>query len=224
MNWLNKIDIEYAKVTKDKENKLFIYYPNHNLLAMTEGVKFIFSKQGYKTKILFEDEYGRRLYLTDVDIINIIVSAKEEVFLLLQRWMIEHEQNKFDHKILLEIEKEPFELPLSVPNKSCEKEILDSIAHCTFETAADFSINYIDLMILISLIVDKEMIVSEANGHQRKSRQLKKFIILSEYFRSGKYKDQLNEKNFLIDTPIENIYFDSKVAKKIDLMFDELEY
>lgn len=225
MNWLTNIDIEYAKILLDKNNKHFIYYPSHNLTALTKGVGFLFRKQGNKTKILFEDEYGRKLYLTDVDIINTLVVATEEMFNLIQMWLKEYEQNKFHNKFILEIESQRFEVPLSFPEDTCNtKGNLELITDCTFKSAADLDISYHDLMILISLIVDKEKIVTEENGDQRKSRQLKKFIILSDFYRSGKYRDELILKDYPVDIPIEDVYHNSRIAKKIDLLFDDLEF
>ncbi|MFS3927308.1 hypothetical protein ACL9SP_01450 [Priestia flexa] len=224
LNWLTYIDIEYAKILSGKNNKNFIYYPDHNLTAVTNGVRFVFRKQAIKTKILFEDEYGRKLYLTDVDIINIMAVAPEEIFSLMQMWLTEYEQNKFHNTFILEIGSKPFEVPLPFPEVNCDnKENLGLIASSTFKSVADFDISYHDLLILISLIVDKENVVSE-NSVQRKSRQLKKFIILSNFYKSGSYRDELNEKGYPVNIPLENVYYNSNVAKQIDLIFDNLEF
>lgn len=225
MNWLLNMDVEYTKVIRGKNNRFFIYYPNHNLTATTEGVYFVLSKKEQKTRILFEDGFGRRLYLTDVDIIKSLVNAPEEIFSIIIAWMKEHEQDKIENKLVLNIESNSFEIPLSFPISTTNtKKELDLIMHNTFKTDADFSINYHDLMILISLIVDKELVVSEDNGTQRKSRQLKKFIVLSEYYRNGKFRGELIKKRYPVDPPIECVYYNAIIAKKIDKIFDDLEF
>lgn len=225
MNWLTCIDKLYANTLLSKNNKLYIYYPVHNLIAKSENVSFVLRKQGNKTKILFEDNYGRKLYLTDVDIISILVNAPEEIFVLMQLWLREYEQNKIQNKMIFEIENHSFEIftsfPIYSPNS---KENLDLMVNCTFKCLADYDVSYYDLMLLISLIVDKEYIVSEENGSHRKSRQLKKFIVLSCFYRRGEYIEKLVEKKYPVDIAADNVYYNSTIAKKIDLIFDDFEY
>lgn len=228
MDWLTFIDSKYNQIIVNKSSKTqFIYHLDHNLPSVTENVNFVIIKKHKKTKILFEDIHGRKLYLTDVDIINILIKAEQEIFDLIKMWLIEYEQNKFDNEIVLEIEGQSFNLPLSFPKNHCDtKENLHILMKSKFKSNADFYICYYDLMILISLIVDKEKITGEKmiNNDERKSRQLKKYIILSDFYRSGKYINDLKENEYSVEKQIDDVYFNSSIAKKIDLIFNKISF
>lgn len=228
MNWLTFIDNKYEQIIVNKSSeRQFIYHLNHNLSSVTENINFVIIKKHKKTKILFEDNHGRKLHLTDVDIINILTKAEEEIFDLIKMWLIEYEQNKFNNEIVLEIEGQSFNLPLSFPKEHCDtKENLHILVNSKFKSNADFDICYYDLMILISLIVDKEKIAGEKrrNNDERKSRQLKKYIILSDFYRSGKYINDLKENKYSVEKQIDSVYFNSTIAKKIDLIFDGISF
>ncbi|HDR4727487.1 hypothetical protein J0835_01525 [Bacillus cereus group sp. Sample62] len=225
MDWLTALDLLYTKEVQDKNNKKFIYSPNHNLEAISNDVSFVFRKQLRKTKILFEDGYGRKIYLTDVDIINIMAEAPENIFVIMQNWLREYEKNKFENLLVLEVEGRSFEVGFAMPKETDENhEDIKLFKTATFKSVADFDVSYYDLMILISLIVDKEYVVSESSATIRKSRQLKKFIILSSFYRSKNYGDILKEKGYDVDLRISDVYHNSKIAKEIDLIFNQIEF
>jgi len=222
MSWLAKIDNLYAFTLQNKNNKKFIFYPSVKLISKTVGVNFIFRKTLRKTQVLFQDSYGRSVYLADVDIIKIIVQSPEEVFFLIQKYLKEYLQNEHQNNSIMELEGESFTFGFVLPECKIENEKnIEILKSLTFKTIADFKISYYDLMLLISIIVDKEYIVSEYNPEIRKSRQLKKFIILSNFYRNQNYRKELETNGYDVTVPITSVYKDSRIAKGIDKVFDE---
>ncbi|MFH5185409.1 hypothetical protein ACHHV8_23690 [Paenibacillus sp. TAB 01] len=219
MTWLEWIDELYSNLKINKENKHFMYYPELKLDSVTRDVYIKFLKQNNKTRILFEDKFHRKLYLTDANIIDILSKAPEKVFQIILNWLKQCEKEEFENKIYIEIVNEKFEVPLVFPYLDT-KELKEN----HFISHADFEISYYDLLILISLIVDKERIVQEKESIIRRSRQLKKFIILSSFYRDQSYSGILEKEKYNTSANIYDVYFNKYIAKKIDRIFDAIEY
>lgn len=222
MSWLEKIDELYFSIVQEKSNKNFIFYPRIKLTTITVGVDIVFRKKQRKTQVLFKDNYGRVIYLSDADIINIIVKSPREIFTIIQKYLKEYLLNVHQNNFLMELDGESFEFGFVLPECTDDNsENLEILKSSNFVTEADYEISYYDLLILISIIVDKEYIVSEFEPEVRKCRQLKKFIILSDFYRNEVYKNELESQGYEIDMPITQVYKNSKIAKKIDKIFDE---
>ncbi|MBN3553032.1 hypothetical protein JYA63_02015 [Fictibacillus nanhaiensis] len=225
MNWLTNLDTLYASSVEKKNNKQLIYYPLVNIKCATEGVEFIFRKKNRKTQILFKDEYGRRVYLTDVDIINILVEAKDKIFTLIHQSLVNYLIEKHQNKLIWEIENKTFESGFVMPEYSDQnKEDLELLKKHTFNTVADFEVSYYDLLVLISLIVDKEYVVNEVDAEIRKARQLKKFIVLTTFYRNYHYAQELEENGYNVGLKIEQVYYNKSIAKEIDKVFDKIKF
>jgi len=225
MNWLKYLDETYNELKKSNSTKDFHFYPKNNILLTTTDLNIVFLKQTTKTKILFEDCFGRRLYLTDIDIINIISKSPQQIFLLIIKYLTNYKEKFFQNELELNLNEKIFLIGLVIPAEEKDSfESLTLLRNNFFLSDADYNISYYDLLILISLIVDKEIVVYEENQDLRKQKQLNKYIILSSFYRDRSYKELLNTLDYNTEITIDKIYYNSNISKKIDLIFEDISY
>ncbi|MGG0667001.1 hypothetical protein ABE073_00480 [Lederbergia citrisecunda] len=222
MSWLLKIDSLYSSILSHKENKNYIFYPKIEIETKTKDVDLIFRKRRRKTQFLFKDKYNRSIYLTDVDIIKIIVEADSKFFFIIINFLIGYLEDKYQNISSIIIDDESYDFDLLFPVDKAGKEIQLLIEN-TFLNRADFFISYYDLLILISLIVSKEKLVSDSEGETRKRRQIKKFVVLASFYKTGQFKNELKEIGYNTEKSLSEVYSSSSIAKKVDLIFDKFE-
>lgn len=225
IEWISYLDNKYTFKRKGSNNKRYIYYPEIKIPTDSENVNLIFRKISHnKTQFIFKDNYGRAIYFTDVDIIKIIVSSDIQVFNIFSKVFLEIISNFDREKVLLveyEMNGDKF-CYLDFFKNRLTKEEIELLFTRSFENVSDMKITYKDLLLLVSLIINKEYLVDNERGLVRIHRQLKKFFILMNFYRSKKYKDLLMEKNYNVDVKIDEVYYNNNVAKKLDLIFDEI--
>lgn len=216
-NWLKFIDELFNK--NNNNNKNYIYYPNCLLKLSSNNVKMVLHKNNWKTKFLFEDTNNRKIYFSDQDIINILIESPTDVFDIIIEVCTDVVINQFgENKMVFCIEEKDFYF--FFPNITREQETLLNINK--FNCDADFEITYYDLTILIFMIVHKEFISAISSKQLvMRNRQLKKFIILSLFYRKGEYKHALQEAGYDTAFPIEQVY-KGRYMKEEDELFDKI--
>ncbi|WP_144787618.1 hypothetical protein [Lysinibacillus fusiformis] len=217
-NWLKYIDELFKN--KNNNNRDFIYYPNCFLKLSTNNVNMVFHKNNWKTKLLFEDINKRKIYFSDQDIINILIESPIDVFEVIIEVCKDVVINQFgDNKMFFFIEGKDFYLPF--PNITTEQETLLCVNK--YNCDADFEITYYDLTILIFMIVHKEFISAKSSNQLvMQNRQLKKFIILSLFYKKGEYKQDLEKAGYDTAFPIEEVY-KGRYMKQVDALFDGID-
>lgn len=186
-NWLEKIDGIYSNKVEEMNNSRFIYIfkvdfkLNHYKITSD----LLFWKDGRKTKILLTDEYGRRLYLKDEDIIDMAVESKyTDTILKFLKELIE--ENTKD--IIMNIFDENYSI-------SCPQSFLGKNCCADIDTFADFRISLNSLLLLIMLIVSKEYF---GRGEKRGVSQAKLLYMLISYYSTNAYNEELRELNYSI--------------------------
>ncbi|OPA20303.1 hypothetical protein BHL47_29810, partial [Bacillus cereus] len=109
----------------------------------------------------------------------------------------------------------------SIVRNGYGKDKLEVLKLNSFETTADLNIKYIDLITLISLIINKEFLVDTLRGTDRVLRQAKKFLVLSKYYKENKFLVELKNLRYPLKS-IEAVYYKSDIAKKLDVIFDKI--
>ncbi|MFC5704185.1 hypothetical protein ACFPVX_23095 [Cohnella faecalis] len=221
IEWITKLDKLYSDQLNGMNNSNYLYYPDIELDLITENIFIIFQKSNRKTKIIFGDKYGRRAYLSDVDIINMIRDAEDTVYgifcEILTLFVMEPETNDIHFKI----NEESFYYKSIVKN-SYEPSKLEILRLNFFDSAADIKISYLDLLTLINLVITKEYLVDSSRSDIRVLRQAKKFLILSKFYKEKLYQEELERFEFDTSQAIEYVYKNNKIAKKIDELFDKI--
>jgi len=221
IEWINSLDRYYRSHANNRNNSKFYYYPDVQIDIESEHVSIIYRKLDRKTQILFGDIYGRRTYLSDVDIINIIVSSDIEIYNVICEILISYISNPITEDIKFIINDQDFYYKSIIKN-NFDKDKLDILRMNSFETITDLKIKYIDLIILISLIINKEFLVDLLRGEDRVLRQSKKFLILSKFYKEDKYLNELKQEGYEISKKIEKVYYNNSIAKEIDVIFDKI--
>lgn len=219
IEWINHLDDMYRKSKINRNNPKFYYYPKIEIKTESNNIHIIYRKQE-KTQILFGDIYGRRAYLSDVDIINIIVNAELEVYEIICDILMLYISNPVIEEVEFKINDQEYYYRSIIP-ASYENNKINVLRTNSFETGSDIKIKYIDLITLISLIINKEFLVDVLRGHDRVLRQSKKILVLSKFYREKQYIDELQKLKYDTSKNIEEVYFNNKIAKSLDIIFDD---
>jgi hypothetical protein len=223
IEWINHIDKLFYANSKNSNNPQFYYYPDIQMEIESENINIIFRKLEKKTQILFGDNFGRKTYLSDVDIIKIIVTSEREVYEVICDILKLFILNPITEEINFNINNEDFYYK-SIIKGDYNQSKIEILRMSFFETTADINIKYIDLITLISLIINKEFLVDLARGSDRVIRQSKKFLILSEFYKENKHLEELQRYGYDTSVTIDEVYFNSSIAKKIDVIFDKISF
>jgi hypothetical protein len=221
IEWINHIDNLYYANAANSNNPSFYYYPDIQIEAVSDNINIIFRKLLRKTQILFGDSYGRKAYFSDVDIIKTIIVSEIEVYDVICDILMRYISNPITEEVNFIINDQEFYYQ-SIIRGNYDKDKLDILRINSFETTTDLNIKYIDLVTLISLIINKEYLVDVLRGTDRVLRQSKKFLILSKFYKEGKYLDELKSLQYDTSKTIEMVYYNNKIAKKIDVIFDKI--
>lgn len=219
--WINHLDSLYIENSVNKNNPLFYYYPDIQMEIESTDINLIYQKLKQKTKIFFGDYYGRKVYLSDVDIIKIIVSSENNVYEVICDILMLYINTPITTEVNFKINDQDFYYQ-SIIKKDYDKDKLEILRLNSFETTADLTIKYIDLITLINLIINKEFLVDISRGTDRVLRQSKKFLILSKFYKENKYADVLKNFGYKTSLKIEEVYYNSSIAKKHDVIFDKI--
>ncbi|MCY8725158.1 hypothetical protein P8850_14975 [Bacillus inaquosorum] len=219
--WINHLDFLYSTNIIYRNNPSFYFYPDIKINVESENINIIYRKKANKTQILFGDGYGRRTYLSDVDIINIIVHSEDNIYNVICEILKLYISDQLTKEVEFQIGGERFYYN-SIIREDYEKDKIDILRFNSFVTTADLHIKYIDLITLISLIINKEFLVDVLRGNDRVLRQSKKFFILSEFYKKGNYSGKLEELNYDTSKKIEEVYYKSTIAKKTDKIFEDI--
>lgn len=220
IEWINHLDSLYNLNALNRNNPFYYYYPDIHIEIESDNLELVYRKQGNKTQILFGDCYGRKIYLSDVDIIKTIVRSENEVYDVICEILILYISNPITEDVKFKINNEDFYYK-SIIQGNYNKDKLNILRTSTFETTADLNIKYIDLITLINLIINKEFLVDVLRETDRVLRQSKKFLILSKFYREKKYLDDLQKLGYNTSKSIDEVYNNNKVAKTIDQIFDK---
>lgn len=221
IEWINHLDILYAKNAVHRNNPSFYYYPEIQFEIESDNIKIIFRKLDEKTQFLFGDCYGRKVYFSDVDIIKIIVESENEVYDVICDILMLYICNPITEEVNFKIYDQDF-FYQSIIRDDYDKEKLDILRMHSFNTTADITIKYIDLITLISLIINKEFLVDFSRGNNRALRQSKKFLILSKFYKENKYLYELNQLGYNTSKRIEEVYYKGSNANKLNAVFDKI--
>ncbi|PGE10200.1 hypothetical protein COM54_15520 [Bacillus toyonensis] len=224
MNLLKEMDEEYKRLKTDGQIYAYNYYHYHNIKIHNEysSNSFLCLKQ-IKVKFLIVEEIDKiKLYLTDADIIDLIIKLEQKLFdMLLNSFYQLYTGLSNDFKFTInDIEYISSGLHFSNSDKIM-------YFNTQIETKADFDISLEDLINLINLILAKEqfaMDLTNGNSINRIKRQLAKFIALSKFYRnkdnnSLKYLEQI--KYDLKSDNIFLVYRNYKGQSRIDKKFDD---
>lgn len=218
IEWIEFLDTMYNTQIFGKNNKAFYYYPKIDFDIHTHGVQLTFRKQYRKTIILFKDIFGRTVYLTDVDIINIITEADHEIYEIFCEILSEYILHDTKKEISFKINDDDY----FYYHIYSDEEKVELLKEHSFMTSADFELKYIDLLTLISLIINKEFLVDSERGTLKSNRQAKKFYILSKFYKEKLYYDELSSINYKVSKKINEVYYNNKIGKEIDVIFDKI--
>ncbi|WP_404460375.1 hypothetical protein [Sutcliffiella horikoshii] len=222
IEWINHLDSLYNKTALNSNNPSYYYYPDIQIEIESVNLKLIYRKHT-KTQILFGDCFGRRTYLSDVDIINIIVSSEDEVYSVICEILMLYIRNPITDDVNFKINNQDFYYK-SIIQRNYNNDKLNILRMNFFETTGDLNIKYIDLITLINLIINKEFLMDVFRGTDRVLRQSKKFLILSKFYRDREYSEELQNIGYDTSLSIEEVYYNNKVGKKIDLLFDKFSF
>ncbi|MCC9622283.1 hypothetical protein LPB41_11315 [Thalassospira sp. MA62] len=228
-NWIEKLDKDYKEISSTVYNPNFLYYPHLKFVLLSENITLRFRKISLiKTQFIFEDEFSRKFYFTDVDLIDFLINCSEKVFLkfyyAFEEFIYLNENEKVEvlsKKVTFLIDDEECVYYKFCEFSNCVNDL--SFEDTYYECKAGFKIDYRDIMSLINLILHKEFL-AESSEHkfQRVDRQIKKFFILSSYYRCNLFKDNLLNISYDIDKPLNEVYNNNKIAKEIDPRFDNV--
>ncbi|USK34719.1 hypothetical protein LIT25_05015 [Bacillus sp. F19] len=227
MNLLTNIDEEYKKIKNDGRIGFDENYHHYRKIKFNNSYSsnaFWCLKQK-KMKFIIEEEIDKiKLYLTDADIIDLIIKLDEEYYNMII---------KSFYNLYIESGQE-FLFSVSDINyttlglKFTDKERLKF--NKQIETKADFCINFEDLVNLVNLIIAKEkyaMELAHAPSFNRVKRQLAKFISLANFY---KYNDDVSKKYLqkigykISATEIYSVYsINDWNQSKIDIKFNNNE-
>lgn len=223
LNWLNYLDESYIVNSIEKNNTKYFYYPSVKIDLLSDEINIIFRKiNKTKTQFFFEDQFNRRFYYRDVDLINLLVDSPSEVFDLFSRTLkscidllcTEENEKNFSRSIF-HIEGRHFEF-----FNFCDISIfLEKQSKASFLCPAGFRVSYVDVVFLINLILHKEYIADDGK-FIRVNRLAKKFYVLSNFYKNRTFFSELSKHSFEVDKFIEDVYDDNKKAKTIDKIFD----
>lgn len=221
IEWINYLDRMYIVNAKESNNSSFYYYPYIDINVESENINLIFRKKADKTQFLFIDNNGRKLYLSDVDIINIITSSEVDIYNTILEVLLTYITKLNAEEKEFKVNDEIFYYN-SILTSHHNISTLDVLFNNTFESEADLTIKYIDLVTLISLIINKEYLVDHSRSDDRTLRQAKKFYVLSKFYKENQYEDKLRQLKFDTSKSIEEIYNNNKIAKSVDKIFGEI--
>lgn len=248
MNWLSLLDEKYEELkSKGHLDKEYFYYPEVNIDRKDTTIQFLFLKQR-KTKILLQDRYERKLYLTDADIISMLVKLDDELFNNIILSFKNYYKKEKLSKLCLQIEGKQ----VLIDSLYFEKEFIEETPKIFIDTKADFQINLYDLIVLVNIVLDKEKQFQEISkkvllrkiGKSKESgkgdtknesllenwdqdfrvkKQLAKFISLSGYYKRNEFRTFLSEIKYdLTKESIYDVYRKSSLQLSIDKSFSEL--
>lgn len=174
LNFLDKSKKDYAIKNNIKYMGGFFYYKN---IEFEEKIskhminKFILLKRNNTNILITEPNYGIKLYLSDYDIISILVFLLENHsdygnFIIDK--LIDFTEEKYDQYIL-NIDEYYFKIN-GIPLVE-HKEVY-------IATDADFKINLYEFIMLINLILEKERI----SGDDIVKGTIGKYILISKYY------------------------------------------
>lgn len=220
--WIQYLDKEYIEHKKlvETNNKEYFYFPNIKLSLVTQGLYIIFKKYEKKTQFIIQDEYLRNLYLTDIDIINIIINSKEHIYNLIIEILYNFVSEPIFEKEIFLINNKEFYLYKIIQSELLKNKI-NILESEDFLTRADFRLKYIDLITLIGLIISKEYLFSPNETNFRHIRQAKKYYVLSKAFREGKYIKELKSREIDCSKGLNYIYRQKGSIVTIDQIFDD---
>ncbi|HDR5351057.1 MULTISPECIES: hypothetical protein [Bacillus cereus group] len=222
LEWIDHLDALFTTnaSTVYRNNPSFYYYPDVQIEIESDNINIICRKLEDRTRFLFGDCYGRRIYFTDVDIINIIVNSKKEVYDVICDILMLYISNPITEEVNFKISDQDFYYK-SIVGNSYDRDKLEVLKQNSFETTADLNIKYIDLITLISLIINKEFLVDMSRGTGRVLRQAKKFLILSKFYKESEFLVELKNLRYPLKK-IEDVYYNSSIAKDLDVIFDKI--
>lgn len=192
MNFIQYIDClrnEYISSNDIKNYNNFYFYKNIKVVNKYKIENDILILKRFKTAILIKcKKSGIKLYLSDFDIINIIVKlinehAEEGMNLISEMEKLVWGEGS---KITFEIEGE---------EKKFELNGIDFIdKNIKINTYADIDININEFILVMNLILEKERL----SGDEAAEGTLGKYILLSKYY-SNTYSNEVEIENILKD-------------------------
>ncbi|MCM3667914.1 hypothetical protein M3181_02720 [Mesobacillus maritimus] len=220
IEWINYLDTLYTSNSVNRNNQLFYYYPNLEINIESDNIDLIYRKQEKKTQFLFGDLFGRRVYLSDIDIINLIVKSNEKVYSVICDILRLYIKDPQGEDVIFKINGQNFYYK-SIVSENYDQNKLEILRKECFETSADLSIKYIDLVTLMSLIINKEFLVDVFRENNRILRQSKKFLILSNFYREQLFHEELQRLGYDTSKKIEDVYYNN-YAKHLDVIFEKI--
>lgn len=182
MNWINKVDKTYSDISKKKSNSNFIHtipiiFPDTGEIVVYKNGDYL--KRKSRMKILLCETGNRRIYFSDAEIIDIIVSSKySNIFI---DYLTELYNKKTRDK--------NFEIAGSTFGLKIPETFKFQHENKDIETKADFLISFNSLFVLVLLIIDKELLF---RGEDFSNIQIKLFLILVSFYGLDKYRDELD--------------------------------
>jgi hypothetical protein len=220
-NLLNDLDMDYAKFMAGNPNLDSNYYYYHDISINNSysNTSFVLLKQSNIRYIVIDGIDKVKLYLSDADIIDILVKIDLSLFeLMMDALLLLYTGEGED--FIFTINGQTYK-SLGLKFSSMDKKLK---FNSQIETDADFNINFEDLVNLINLILAKEFFANEMNTaltFNRTLRQIAKFVSLARFYRN-KEENTINFLNEITyDTTKENINNVYKYrTKKIDMKFN----
>lgn len=218
-DWLTTIDNLYENKIKEKGNNLYIFsekifipiWNENNLYIQKKG---IFSKEirvYNRLSLLIEGEGRRRVYLSDGEIIDILIESKNvDTFLsLMDEILSKSKEMVFE----LDKNKQSILVPDSFNFQFQEKNIY---------IKGDFYISLNTILVLVFFIISKERTYS---GKESEKEQIYLFKNLLIFYKSGKLKKELKDLNYKIDKPasiaLNEFNFDERKEFKKNMLDEE---
>lgn len=211
MNFIRYIDClrhEYVLRNNINDYYNFYFYKNIKVIGEYNIENEILILKRFRTAILIRcKESGIKLYLSDFDIINIIVNLINDYTQYGMDLISQMEKLVFGEgdKIIFIVDEEDEEFELNGIN------FIDK--NIKINTHADIDININEFILVINLILEKERI----SGDDVLEGTLGKYILLSKYY-SNEYIDESNIEKVLqeygIDTKESLEYNKYKINKK----------
>lgn len=201
----------------------YYYYVNNNLKSPIEGLDYLVLKIGRKTKFLFKDKDNRIIYLSDINIISLLIELEDEIFNEVMCYLTNFITTNSGYIFNFTLEGSNFSIPLVFPNTITEQD-LNRFNTLLLVTDADIIISLYDLLVLISFIINKEEIAQKANvlKESRRKRQIKKFIILSKFYRNTEYETILKLSGYPTELDKYDVYHRHTYVTRFDKKFDSM--
>lgn len=227
-DWLTFLDKHYLSLKKFRNNKNFFCYPDLTISLYSQNISLIFRKNESKTQYLFNDSYGRLLYLSDIDIIKILKNSSTNIFGIIKT-LFEQVLSNYS------IEENEIQLiSFRVASKECyyldffshyiSEQQIQTLTNENFINAADMEINYMDLLLIINLILSKEYIFDiKYNSSKLVLRQLRKYYYLMNYYKDNSFREELLKQKYDVENKIEIVYTGKVKPREIDKVFDNIE-